>query len=294
MNNMEPIIDMHQHAMQDILNLDGTPKINPITGKTSKAITLHAILLGTIAEMDKHNIVKGHICGSNERLTQWVNYAPERFIPSQEISGNPPNPDANYVREKIQKGLIYGIGEITTQYEGMYPNDPKLEPYFTIAENLDVPVQIHTCGIGAFTPNFRCQAGNPILLEEVLVKHPNLRLCIAHAGYPFLAETISIMVHYPQVYADISAINWLHKRETLYDYLQRLMKAGYNIHPKTKHGIIKGVPIAKRLMYGSDQMCWPEAINMSIETIKSAQFLSEEQKRDIFYNNAARFLRLEV
>jgi hypothetical protein len=273
MNNKDPIIDMHQHAMEDILNLDGNPKINPITGKTSKAITPHTILLETIAEMDKHNIVKAHVCGSIEILTKWVKFAPERFIPSQEISGNPPSPDANYVREK---------------------NDPKLKPYFTIAENLDVPVQIHTCGIGAFTPNFRCQAGNPILLEEVLVKHPNLRLCIAHAGYPFLAETISIMVHYPLVYADISAINWLHKRETLYDYLQRLMKAGYNIHPKTKHGIIKGEPIAKRLMYGSDQMCWPEAINMSIEAIKSAQFLSEAQKRDIFYNNAARFLRLEV
>jgi predicted TIM-barrel fold metal-dependent hydrolase len=45
-------------------------------------------------------------------------------------------------------------------------------------------------------------------------------------------------------------------------------------------------------MFGSDQMVWPGLIELSIEIIEEAPFLSEEQKRDIFYNNAARFLRL--
>jgi len=45
-------------------------------------------------------------------------------------------------------------------------------------------------------------------------------------------------------------------------------------------------------MFGSDQMVWPEAIGMAIDGIESATFLSKEQKRDIFYNNAVRFLRL--
>jgi uncharacterized protein len=46
-------------------------------------------------------------------------------------------------------------------------------------------------------------------------------------------------------------------------------------------------------MFGSDEMVWPETIRVAIESIESADFLSEEQKRDIFYNNAARFLRLD-
>jgi uncharacterized protein len=45
-------------------------------------------------------------------------------------------------------------------------------------------------------------------------------------------------------------------------------------------------------MFGSDQMVWPGLIEPSIEIIEETPFLSEEQKRDIFYNNAARFLRL--
>lgn len=48
----------------------------------------------------------------------------------------------------------------------------------------------------------------------------------------------------------------------------------------------------KRIMFGSDQMVWPEAIDVSIAAINEAPFLSAEQKRDILYNNAARFLRL--
>jgi len=45
-------------------------------------------------------------------------------------------------------------------------------------------------------------------------------------------------------------------------------------------------------MFGSDQMDWPEAIGIAIEMIEKAAFLTAEQKRNILYNNAARFLRL--
>jgi len=49
----------------------------------------------------------------------------------------------------------------------------------------------------------------------------------------------------------------------------------------------------KRIMFGSDQMIWPHTIELAIQTIDQADFLTEEQKRDIFYNNAAHFLRLK-
>jgi predicted TIM-barrel fold metal-dependent hydrolase len=47
-------------------------------------------------------------------------------------------------------------------------------------------------------------------------------------------------------------------------------------------------------MFGSDQMIWPDAIGLAINGIESAGFLSEAQKRDIFYDNAARFLRVDA
>jgi predicted TIM-barrel fold metal-dependent hydrolase len=39
-------------------------------------------------------------------------------------------------------------------------------------------------------------------------------------------------------------------------------------------------------------MVWPHTIEVAIKTVEDAPFLSPQQKRDIFYNNAARFLRL--
>jgi hypothetical protein len=100
---------------------------------------------------------------------------------------------------------------------------------------------------------------------------------VENAGYPFLQEIIALMYQYPQVYADLSTITWIIPREAFHDYLRSLTRAG----------------LGKRLMFGSDQMIWPETIAMAIEGIESADFLSEEQKRDIFFNNAVRFLRLD-
>ena len=65
-------------------------------------------------------------------------------------------------------------------------------------------------------------------------------------------------------------------RKEFYFYLERLVNAGFG----------------KRIMFGSDNMVWPQAIELGIESISKAPFLSVAQKRDILFNNAARFLRL--
>lgn len=50
---------------------------------------------------------------------------------------------------------------------------------------------------------------------------------------------------------------------------------------------------AKRIMFGFDEMIWPDAIKLAIDGVNSADFLSPKQKRDILYNNAVRFLRFD-
>lgn len=45
-------------------------------------------------------------------------------------------------------------------------------------------------------------------------------------------------------------------------------------------------------MFGSDQRVWPGVIERVLAVIEDAPFLTAEQKRAIFYNSAARFLRL--
>jgi hypothetical protein len=73
---------------------------------------------------------------------------------------------------------------------------------------------------------------------------------------------------------------------------------GAHLHatpPEEFHRFLRRIVEAefvKRVMWGSDQMVWPGVIEPGLAAIEEADYLSDEGKRDIFYNNAARFLRL--
>jgi len=276
-----PIIDMHLHA--DLPPHDvtaGDPALcrpEPCQGD-GRATANHAeTLQKTLEAMDRHNIVKAFLSGVDPAIVQqWVDAAPGRFIAAPFIL-QPGRPDPQTLRRAYAAGRFGGLGEIATQLAGVPPNDPALEPYFALAAEIDVPVLVHTAGIGPYLPSFRSAAGSPLLLEDVLVRHPKLRLFVENAGYPYQGEMIAMMYQYPQLHADVSTISWVIPRTAFYDYLEALVQAG----------------LGKRLMFGSDQMRWPEKIGDGIEAIEQAPFLTEEQKRDILYHNAARFLRLE-
>ena len=47
-----------------------------------------------------------------------------------------------------------------------------------------------------------------------------------------------------------------------------------------------------RIMFGTDQMLWPGAIGIAVNRVKKADYLTEDQKRDIFFSNSARFFGL--
>ena len=277
MANLPPIIDAHQHAFTASYEDDGTPVKNPLTGKPSTAATDRELITETISQMDKHNITRALAGGNPETVRKWTEAAPDRFIPSVELRGNPITPTVEEVKELLEDGTIKAIGEILTQYRGIAPNDVVLDPYYALAEEYDVPAWIHVSGTGAFEPSFRVRYGNPLLVEDVLEKYPDLRLCVCHVGYPFKAEIVSMLYMYPRLYTDVSVQNWLRPREVFYDYLKEVLEYSQAY---------------KRVMFGSDQMWWPEAIGWAVDSTRSAPFLSGEQKRDIFYNNAKRFLRL--
>ncbi len=273
-----PIIDMHMHAhLPDApVGMPALCRPEPCQGEGRASATSSETLRKTLEAMRRYNIVRGFLSGDFQTVEEWTAAAPDRFIASVFIM-EPGHPEVDVLREEYRAGRLLGLGEIAAQLQGFAPNDPALEPYFALAEELDIPVLLHTAGIGPYLPNFRSAAGNPLLLEDVLIRHPDMRIYLENAGYPYADEMIAMMYQYPQLYGDLSTITWVIPRAGFYDYLERLVTAG----------------LGKRLMFGSDQMWWPEVIGRAVEAIEQADFLTEEQKRDIFYNNAARFLRLE-
>lgn len=55
-----------------------------------------------------------------------------------------------------------------------------------------------------------------MLLEEVLVRHPKLRLFIENTGYPYRDEMIAMMTQYSQPHEDVSIISWVLPRAAFY------------------------------------------------------------------------------
>ena len=251
-----------------------------------------ALMRDTLALLKRYNMraVTSGDSGSLEVVSQWQAAAPGVIIPAidflkpeRDPQGGPLYRDVAELRRLVVDGKVKVFAEVAPQYDGLSPADPQLEPYFTLAEELDVPVGIHMGEGPPGGPNvegysrYRVKMGNPLLLEDVLIRHPKLRIYVMHFGSPFVDDMIALLYSYPQVYVDIAQNDWGFPRAHFYSQLRRLVDAGFG----------------KRILFGSDQMIWPSTITLAIETIDSADFLSEEQKRDIFYNNAARFLRLE-
>ena len=237
----------------------------------------------TIAALRKHNVY-GVTSGDPELLRVWKKHEPRRIINSLDWNfglAKKYGLTVDSLEKLFSSGEFKVFGEITIQYEGFTASDTAFEPYLALAEKLDIPVGIHVgCGppgapyIGAV--NYRAKLHSPFGLEEALLKHPKLRVYAMHAGWPMLDDMIATMYTHPQLYVDLGVICFILPKKEFYFYLERLVNAGFG----------------KRIMFGSDNMVWPQAIAEGIETINKAGFLTTGQKRDILFNNAARFLRL--
>lgn len=232
----------------------------------------------TIRIMNEYNVI-GVLSGTPDRVAMWQEAAPGRFIPGLQFNAASTDVTPDSLRALVESDKVDVLAEVTNQYAGLAPDDDLMEPYWALAEELDIPVGIH---IGPGPPGviylgakgYRARLHSPLTLEPVLIRHPRLRVYIMHAGFPMVDDLLALMYSHPQVYVGVGVI--VFTRPDFYPFLERIVDAG--------HG--------NRVMFGSDQMVWPGVIGRSIERIQNAPFLSDQQKRDILYNNAARFLRL--
>jgi uncharacterized protein len=300
-----PVLDVHVHAM------DGFPGTAPMCPNTSKFIasdpkekegpfgwatdqctpmlyppaTPGDYMKDVVAEMERLNVT-AVVFGDPKSVQKWKDAAPARVIPGTSFS-NGITPGQRTSLDELRKDFTSGgfkvMGEIGLQYEGISPSDPSVDSYFALAEELDIPVAIHmgTGGSGRAnitSPKFRGSMGNPLLLEELLAKHPKLRVQVMHAGYPMIEEMLTLLQANSHVYVDVAGLIWSYPIKEVNPYIERLVDGGFE----------------DRVMFGTDQLIWPKLMAYSISIIQNADYLTPQQKRDILYNNAARFLRLET
>ena len=296
-----PIIDVHVHAMKvnpafaaDLCPwfLSNMPGANPNSPapplfNTDCAQPLKAAKSdkefqdSLIATMKRLNMT---IIASGDAgiIRNWQKAAaPGRVIPSISISSSEEITVVAFT-DSLSKGFYKVMGEVAPQYQGMSPSDKSLDGYFAAAEKMNIPVGIHmgTGGNGNINltnPKFRASLGNPLLLEDLLARHPKLQVWVMHAGYPMMDEMLALMGANAYVYVDVAGMIWSYPLEEVNSYIKRLVQAGFG----------------KRILYGTDLMVWPKLLETSIGVIENASYLSFDQKRDILFNNAVRFFGLD-
>jgi predicted TIM-barrel fold metal-dependent hydrolase len=298
---LPPIIDVHAHAMDE-----SGPNAVPMCPNTSKFTAsdpraaeapfgwvqeecspkLYPAAKGqymkeVLAEMERLNVT-AVVFGSPASVQKWRDAAPTRVIAGTGFEAAGKRVPIEQLRTTFTSDGFKVMGEIGLQYQGISPSDMSVDQYFALAEELDVPVAIHmgTGGSGranVTTPKFRGSMGDPLLLEELLARHPKLRVQVMHAGYPMIDHMLTLLQANSHVYVDLAGLIWSYPLKEVNRYIERLVDAGFE----------------DRVMFGTDQLVWPKLMAYSIGIIQNADYLTPEQKRDILYNNAARFLRLD-
>jgi predicted TIM-barrel fold metal-dependent hydrolase len=150
-------------------------------------------------------------------------------------------------------------------YQHHYPNDSRLYPLYAKAQELGLPLLVHT-GSSVFK-GARIKYGDPLLLDDVAIDFPDLTILMAHSGRPFWYEQAFWMARrHENVYMEVSGL----PAKKLLDYFPRLEM------------------LAEKIVYGSD---WPgnPDLRRNMDTILAIP-ISEKAKKAILHDNAARIL----
>lgn len=239
-----------------------------------------------LAAFDTFHLQRAVVSGPDALVPGVVSLAPNRLLGGFVYGAGYNLPPPATLRDLFAAKRLAVLGEIDAAWRGEPLDSNFLDAYWGLSETQDIPAFIFTGLAPPGTqyqpccPRYRTHLGRPEQLEEVLIRHPKLRVNLMQAGWPYREETIALMHTYPELYADLGNIagNPRIPREEFYDYLRALMRAG----------------LGKRLMFGSGLSIdeWQAKIGGILAAIEGASFLTAEERADIFYNNAARFLRL--
>jgi predicted TIM-barrel fold metal-dependent hydrolase len=142
-----------------------------------------------------------------------------------------PSRGADGVREA--KRLVAGGGirglKLHPPLQQFAPNDRIAYPLYEVFAEAKLPVLFHTghSGIGTGMPGgggVRLKYGNPMLIDDVAVDFPEMPIIMAHPSFPWQDEAISICLHKPEVYIDLSGWSPKYFSPTLIQYANTLLK----------------------------------------------------------------------
>jgi predicted TIM-barrel fold metal-dependent hydrolase len=176
-------------------------------------------------------------------------------------------------RRLIASGGIRGF-KLHPPLQQFHANDKAAYPFYEVVAEAKLPVIFHTghSGIGTGMPGgggVRLKYGNPMDIDDVAVDFPDMPIIMAHPSFPWQDEAISVCLHKPQVYIDLSGWSPKYFSPILIQYANTLLK--------------------KKMLFGSD---YPLITPDRWMTDFAAIAIRDEVRPLILKENAARLFAL--
>jgi uncharacterized protein len=131
-------------------------------------------------------------------------------------------------RRLVQSGRVRGL-KLHPPLQEFFPSDRLAYPLYEVFAEAGLPVLFHTghSGIGTGMPGgggVRLKFGNPMPIDDVAVDFPNMPIILAHPSFPWQDEAISVCLHKPNVYIDLSGWSPKYFPANLIRYANSLLK----------------------------------------------------------------------
>jgi len=209
---------------------------------------------------------------SNEDVAAFCRAQGPRFVG---FAGVDPNKGMTAVRELDHAVRELGLRGLNLQCfeHKLAINDKKMYPLYAKCIELDIPVNLH-CSIN-FATSTLMEFGRPALLDEVMVHFPELRVCAAPPGFPWVHELIGVAWRHANVHIGLVAVR-----------PKYLTVAGSGYEPLLQYG---RTILQDRIIFGSAYPLMP--LERTVREIEALP-LEEDVRRKWLYGNAKRFLRL--
>ncbi len=226
---------------------------------------------------------KSHYLGaeiSNDDVAAYVREHPDKLIGFAGIDPTRPKEalvDLQRTRDELgMRGLA-----IAPAAQDFHPSHSTAHRLYEVASELEMPVLFHP-GVD-FGARTKLEYARPVLLDEVAREHPDLKIIIAHMGYPWVQETIVMLGKHANVYSDIS---WL-LHQPWQAYLALSSAHQYGVIDKLLFG--SGFPFTSaahtmEALYSINHMC--HGTNLPA--------IPREQLRGIVERNALELLSIRI
>lgn len=217
----------------------------------------------------------GIVALSNEDIATLVRLDPQRFIGFATVDPN--RPDALDVLEYAFDTLKLQGLKLHPAKQQFFPDDPKMFSIYEMCQKRNLPITFH-CGM-SWQPNTYLRYCHPFQFEEVAVRFPELRINLAHFGFPWTMETAAIILKYPNVYADTAGC-YMDCPEQFFEQIFLKQMGPLWIEHNFR----------EKILFGSNSPRFrPARIKRGLESLH----FSKETESMILGENAVKFLGLE-